>query len=194
MWKKIKALITYLKKFKIMPDNNYPWYEVVNKDENFQQGDFVFDCPIIIPPEKFINTKNHHETLASTYDVIIMSQSCDLQFEKLEIVLVCPFWYLSDFAEKDDFYKGKKGKNALKQGLKPNLHLLNKCNIEGYKLDFMVVNFREVFGVHYEFLKNFRSKQRDRLRLLPPYREHLSQAFARFFMRVGLPTDIPEFK
>jgi hypothetical protein len=24
------------------------------------------------------------------------------------------------------------------------------------------------------------------LRLLPPYREHLSQAFARFFMRVGL--------
>jgi hypothetical protein len=25
-----------------------------------------------------------------------------------------------------------------------------------------------------------------RFRLLPPYREHLSQAFARFFMRVGL--------
>jgi hypothetical protein len=32
-----------------------------------------------------------------------------------------------------------------------------------------------------------------RLRLLPPYREHLSQAFARFFMRVGLPVDIPPF-
>jgi hypothetical protein len=31
----------------------------------------------------------------------------------------------------------------------------------------------------------------DRLRLLPPYREHLSQAFARYFMRVGLPQDIP---
>ena len=26
----------------------------------------------------------------------------------------------------------------------------------------------------------------------PPYREHLAQAFARFFMRVGLPIDIPE--
>ena len=33
-----------------------------------------------------------------------------------------------------------------------------------------------------------------RLRLLPPYREHLSQAFARFFMRVGLPVDIPPFR
>jgi hypothetical protein len=32
----------------------------------------------------------------------------------------------------------------------------------------------------------------NRLRLCPPYREHLAQAFARFFMRVGLPSDIPE--
>jgi hypothetical protein len=28
---------------------------------------------------------------------------------------------------------------------------------------------------------------------MPPYREHLSQAFARYFMRVGLPSDIPSF-
>jgi hypothetical protein len=33
-----------------------------------------------------------------------------------------------------------------------------------------------------------------RLRLLPPYREHLSQAFARFFMRIGLPVHIDLFK
>jgi len=31
-------------------------------------------------------------------------------------------------------------------------------------------------------------------RRLPPYREHLSQAFARYFMRVGLPQDITPFK
>ena len=29
-----------------------------------------------------------------------------------------------------------------------------------------------------------------RLRLCPPYREHLSQAFARYFMRVGLSINI----
>ena len=34
----------------------------------------------------------------------------------------------------------------------------------------------------------------NRLRLCPPYREHLAQSFARFFMRVGLPIDIPEEK
>jgi len=37
-------------------------------------------------------------------------------------------------------------------------------------------------------------KRENRLRLLPPDREHLAQAFARFFMRAGLPIDIPEFK
>jgi hypothetical protein len=173
---------------------DYPWYTVVDSEEMLQQGDFVLDCPIIIPPEKFIGTKESQEVFGNTYDVIIMSQSCDLQHEKLKIVLVCPFWHLSDFAEKNDFYKGKKGKNILRQGLKPNLHLLNKCHLDEYKLDFMVVDFREVFGVHYRFLKGFMANKENRLRLLPPYREHLSQAFARFFMRVGLPTDIPEFK
>jgi len=29
---------------------------------------------------------------------------------------------------------------------------------------------------------------------MEPYREHLAQAFARFFMRVGLPVDISPFR
>ena len=33
-----------------------------------------------------------------------------------------------------------------------------------------------------------------RWRLQSPFREHFSQAFARFFMRVGLPAAIPPFK
>lgn len=38
------------------------------------------------------------------------------------------------------------------------------------------------------------ANQEKRLSLMSPYKEHLSQAFARFFMRVGLPIDISEFK
>ncbi len=34
------------------------------------------------------------------------------------------------------------------------------------------------------------ARNEPRLRLLPPYREHLSQAFARFFMRVVLPVEV----
>jgi len=38
-----------------------------------------------------------------------------------------------------------------------------------------------------------RAENGETLRLLSPYKEHLSQSFARFFMRVGLPIDIDPF-
>lgn len=59
---------------------------------------------------------------------------------------------------------------------------------------YQVVDFRNIYSVSLNFLSDLTMKKGERLRLLPPYREHLSQSFARFFMRVGLPVDIPAFK
>jgi len=50
-----------------------------------------------------------------------------------------------------------------------------------------------LFGVHLSTLKELAAQQALRQRLLPPYREHLAPAFARFFMRVGLPIDVSPF-
>lgn len=55
-------------------------------------------------------------------------------------------------------------------------------------------DFRRGYSLPLAFLRKRALLDSRRLRLLPPYREHLSQAFARFFMRVGLPVDIPPFK
>lgn len=41
-----------------------------------------------------------------------------------------------------------------------------------------------------QLAKEIAKQNSPRLRLCPPYREHLSQSFARFFMRVGLPINI----
>jgi hypothetical protein len=57
-----------------------------------------------------------------------------------------------------------------------------------------IVDFRRVFSLPLTFVRQRAPRTGDRLRLLPPYREHLSQAFARYFMRVGLPQDIPSFR
>jgi hypothetical protein len=55
------------------------------------------------------------------------------------------------------------------------------------------VDFHEVFTVPREFLESLlAARGRPRPRLLSPHREHLSQAFARYFMRVGLPAPIDE--
>jgi len=53
-----------------------------------------------------------------------------------------------------------------------------------------VVNFHTIYSVPKKFIETI-VKNKMRKRLLPPYREHLSQSFARYFMRVGLPADIP---
>ena len=57
----------------------------------------------------------------------------------------------------------------------------------------IVVVFKDIFGVHISTLKLHLKNAKNCLRLLSPYREHLSQAFARYFMRVGLPQNIPSF-
>ena len=58
------------------------------------------------------------------------------------------------------------------------------------EFDYHIVNFDIVEKIPVKALKKYARKIKNRLRLLPPYREHLSQAFAKYFMRIGLPSDI----
>lgn len=169
---------------------DYPWYEIAEDEELFQ-GDIIESCPIIVPPSTIEDECNVD---VIEYDAIIMSQSCDLINRKLELVLVCPIWPLSEFESRNPSYKNPKMKESLRRGYLPGYHLLNKCEIEGFETEYLVVDFRSVYSVPFDFLVKLARKKGRRLRLLPPYREHLSQAFARFFMRVGLPVDIPPFK
>jgi hypothetical protein len=74
------------------------------------------------------------------------------------------------------------------------VHLLSASDFAGTVSEIRVVDFRRVSALPLTFLRTRVLTQQRRLRLLPPYREQLSQAFARFFMRVGLPVDIPAFR
>ena len=169
----------------------YPWYAIVDGKETLLQGDFINSCPVVIPPMAIKPGKVPADVIE--YDVVVMSQSCDLAQRKIDLVLVCPLWSLKEFEEENSYYESKKGKEALRQGYLPGYHLLNKCEINGFETDYLVIDFRSVYSVPFDFTIELARKKGRRLRLLPPYREHLSQAFARFFMRVGLPVDIPPF-
>jgi len=172
-------------------EEKYPWYDVVDGGEELLQGDFINECPVVVPPSEI---SDEVQVRVFNYNVIIISQSCDLGQRNLDLVLVCPLWSLSDFEMKSSFYKSRRGKEALRRGYLPGYHLLNKSDLEGFRTDdYLVVDFRSVYSVPFDFILDLSAKRGRRLRLLPPYREHLSQAFARFFMRVGLPVDIPSF-
>lgn len=174
----------------------YPWYAVVDGKEKLRQGDFFKGLPLTIPPADFeYDPDNLQEipVIMDIFDVIVLTQSCDLENEKIEMVQVCPYWTFEEVAEKKDFFKTKEGKESLIRSMSPGFHLLAPCDIAEFESGHLVVIFKQVFGVNYDFLVDFAKKSEKRLRLLPPYRERLSQDFAKYFMRVGLPEDMPPF-
>ena len=171
----------------------YSWYQIIQSSTELQQGDFIPECPILIPPISF-KVGDEPEIEIKLIDSVILSQSCDLDNNNIEIVLVCPYYSLKSFIEALPVEQSstKKAINRtidnLRKGFLPGYHLLNK--FDDHIEDYQVVDFRNVYGIQIDSLKTICQSLDGRIRLLPPYREHLSQSFARYFMRVGLPQDI----
>ena len=92
----------------------------------------------------------------------------------------------------NEYYNSSQGRENLRQGKEPAYHLLNFYKSDKIDFPLTVVDFHRIYTIPKEFIQEIALSQNERLRLLPPYREHLSQAFARYFMRVGLPIDIPK--
>jgi len=163
----------------------FPWYETTTGPD-IEQGDFLYECT-------HYRFEPDGELIGDQRNCVILSHSCDLSNGKLQIVQVCPFAPLEELEDSFGYLRTRKGREELRRGNLPGYHLLNKCEIEGSVHDFLVVDFRSLFGIPLDLARNLAISQSPRVRLLPPYREHLAQAFARFFMRVGLPIDVPAF-
>lgn len=176
---------------------DYPWYTKLENNNNIEQGDLIPNCPIVIPPSTY-KEGEEIELNMQLLNAVILSQSCDLVRDrrKLDNVLVCPYYTLAEWVaqlhpnEQTGKARAKQIEN-LRKGHLPAYHLLDKDSTDEIDIkDYQVVDFRNVYSIHYDALMAIVEKMNNRIRLLPPYREHLSQAFARYFMRVGLPQDI----
>ena len=175
---------------------DYPWYCLVNGDE-LKQGDVLENCPVFFPPSDLTLNSLEEGRADFTWeerDVIVMSQSCDLakEREKVTEVLLAAMWNRSELPP--GHLSTPKGMEEARRGQLPAYHVLNECKLMTVEREFRIVDFRYIYTLPLGFCREFAAKIPSRIRLLSPYREHLSQAFARFFMRVGLPTDIPPFR
>jgi hypothetical protein len=165
---------------------DYPWYGTI-KGTDLQQGDFIDRYDIVRGPEK-----SSGEILVDKYDLIVITQSCDIPKSTTTHIVLCPVISLEQAVKIWPRLQHEKEKEKLRRGLFYNIHLLNKCEEQEFERPYTIVSFGRIFEIPKADLLSF-IKDKTRLRLLPPYREHLAQAFARFFMRVGLPLDIPPF-
>ncbi|MBZ5656683.1 MAG: hypothetical protein LAO56_15560 [Acidobacteriia bacterium] len=175
---------------------NYPWFGVVESDE-IEQGDILEGCPVFFPPKDLaitaVNKQSQATFRSEELDLVVMSQSCDLVKGRttLDDVLLCVAWKRSELTPPNQLARNDVMEDARK-GRLPGYHVLAASNIPGFEREVRVVDFRRVHSLPVPFVRE-KAARGKHLRLLPPYREHLSQSFARFFMRVGLPIDIPAF-
>ncbi len=174
---------------------DYPWFAVV-RGSTLEQGDMLRDCPRLHLPAASAGA-GQVVSERERVNAIILTQSCDMALRadggcEAAEVLDCRFRLKKDLANHPLFRKDEAWEEVRK-GRRPYFHVLNECVIEGHEQDFALVDFHDLFTLPMPLVREFADKAGDRLRLLPPYREHLSQAFARLFMRVGLPTDVPPF-
>jgi len=166
----------------------FPWYDVADPSEGLQQGDFIKSIPYY-----FKETKGG-DVQGAEYDAVVMSQSCDLAYKKLANAILCPVWTLEELEQQHPTLSGDDEKEKIRLGNIVGYHLLNRSDRGEFKKGFLIVDFRSTFAVQLQFLVDFAKSNGRRLRLMPPYREYMSQAFGRFVMRIGLPEDIPPFR
>src|SRR5208283_1352822 len=173
------------------------WYEIT-KGDDLRQGDIIRNCPVFLPPKEIVWPIEEEQIFAyGTQDVVIMSQSCDLEAtQKSDMwqVLLCPLWSLSDAAAANPILASNYGKEECRRGHMTGYHMISECKHQLWDQELSIVSFREVYSHPLDFIRNMASNIGNRLRLRSPYREHIGQAFARYFMRVGLPVDIPPFQ
>jgi hypothetical protein len=177
----------------------YDWYAAVGEDTPLEQGDLLTDFPIPVLPLELADVTPDQQTQPNLpanvefFDVVVMTQSCD--FAKLQDgddVIMCPRAHYFDLIEEEPKYSFERGGwKKLTDGLFVSAYLMNRCVIPGHEFDYQVVDLGRVFSIPLRVVRRF-AERKARVRLLPPYREHLAQAFARQFMRVGLPIDIPK--
>lgn len=174
-----------------MEPEEYPWYRLVGADEPLQQGDIFFDCPIAALPDTtlFLELSQGEHPVAAVNttivfaDIIVLTHSCDIPKPDLDRLLVCPHRDALEVAVR------KEQRANIRKGRVLAYHLIEACEIEKHEFGQRVIDFRLVTPVPKAFLEEFSRRRGERVRLLPPYREKMAQAFAFYFGRIGLPKD-----
>ena len=124
-------------------------------------------------------------------DTIVITQTCDLENGKVQVVALCPIYAITKFEEFNPSWK-RSDWNEVARGRREGLHLLPPVN-EGDLPNTLVVDFRQIFSMPFDVLMTL-VEGKPRVSLCSPYLEHFSQSLGHYFMRVALPEIFPRFR
>jgi hypothetical protein len=160
-------------------------------DAVLAQGDYLPDCLVPIIPATFQSNSERTDLTVHCVDLIVMTQSCDLSKMTSGLVALCPIHPLKAFEAVNPQFARKGAWEEVRKGRREGLHLLASPTNPEKGEEALVVDFREIYSLPFQYLVKHAQSLGPRWRLDSPFLEHYSQAFARFFMRVGLPSAVP---
>ncbi|HKI03756.1 MAG TPA: hypothetical protein VKK31_17380 [Thermoanaerobaculia bacterium] len=178
-----------------MSDLDNSWYHIVAKrDLTLQQGDILFGFEYLCPTAYVwprIDTPEPTLSLVKA-DVLVLTASCDLDLthtkKKIDFVLLCPHWEFDQAAKSPEVTGVKPSNKAeIESGKMPRYCLLAASDLSEFPMGLRMVDFNRLFQIPRSFVDACVAEQWPRLRMNPPYREHLAQSFGTCFTRIGLP-------
>ena len=170
-----------------------PQFWVTHTGGELAQGDLLADCPVPRFPADFTPASDMRTVDFVVGDFIVVTQSCDLANNKAPAVSMCPVYSLAKLSEINPSLATPAEYEKMRRGIYPAYHVLASPEHPDDNTLCMFVDFRFIHSLPVGYVKRRAIEAGRRWRLRSPYLEHFSQAFARFFMHVGLPSDIPSF-
>ena len=168
------------------------WWSSTDGPE-IAQGDFLSECLVPILPDGFGPTSQPVHIVTRPGSLIVVTQSCDLANVKSGLVALCPITSIVEFEVENPTFAKRGVWEEVRKGRREGLYLLASPTNPTVSRETLVVNFRETYSLPLGYLQCHAISLGPRWRMQSPFLEHFSQAFARFFMRVGLPSMIPPF-
>jgi hypothetical protein len=164
------------------------WYSLAEPDEPVLQGAQFFDVTLrrVIPYPSY---PGQYAIGQETADVVVATQSCDLEQRKTAEIEVIPVYPLVEWLAEEPAFVNQL--ETVRRGHVPSLYILPAWPQARFAQArrTRIVAFDEKRSISWDDLDTLRQKQW--LGLRSPYIEHFGQALARFYMRVGLPEDMP---
>jgi len=167
---------------------------------DLQQGDVLDQCRVALLEPNYGSIAEAVDVQTALVRLVIITQSCDLVVRegksspKAESIALCRVYTLAEYTRFRPDFAGKKEREEARKGRIEGIHLLPSPDNETDNQTVLIAHFREIFSLPFLYLQAHAASLTDRPRLKSPYVEHFAQGFARFFMRVGLPLDIPPYK
>jgi hypothetical protein len=168
------------------------WDEVTGPD--LAQGDLIPHCLVpLMPADATSPTADESDSTfefkAAFFDLIVVTQSCDLENNKAPFVATCAVREIRKYIETNPHLTGKNRWEDIRKGRIEGLFLLQSPVTPDDAWAGYVADLRMILSLPVLYLSTRAAHLGPRHRLKSPYLESFSQTFAQCFMRVALPTE-----